>query len=130
MPRDFADRAMLRRGRRGALVSRMPATGSSLPGGSPITIGMRKRLIRAQDAGKPILVRASDDVCIRAATFDEVVKAYKSYDGRILVSDVIGTDGAYGCMCFVKRWPTLIDRHVDPEMEPRLVKDRRKKERK
>lgn len=122
MPRDFADRAMMRRNSHGALVSRMPASGSSLPGGSPITIGMRKRLNRARQTGRAIIVRDADATCMRVATFNEIIRAHKSYDGRILIPDVLGADGDFGALCRVMTWPAPITHTSRFDPRPRLVK--------
>ena len=87
MSRDAEDRALFRRGKNGALVSRIPATGSSLFGGSLTHKTGRKKLIAAISEGRPILCRANDGVAVRAASFDEVIKAHQAPGGRTTSKD-------------------------------------------
>ena len=121
MTRDAEDRALFKRGRHGALVSRILATGSSLTGGSVQHRSGRRRLNEAIAEGKPILCRASDGVAMRVATFDEVLRAHKASDGKILVMEVLAEDGiSWGCACVVRKEQLSQVPLFDPK--PRLVK--------
>ena len=122
MPKDFADRALLKRGKHGALVAKVPATGSSLAGGSVIHRSGRRKLREAMRDGRPVLVRKADGVALRAAGFLEILEAHRSPNGVILVMDVLDVDGvSYGCDCVVRKERVVASTHkFDPR--PRLVK--------
>lgn len=124
--RDFADRALMRRGRHGALVSRLPATGSTIAGGSHLHRTGRKRLNLAIRDNVPLLVRESDGVVMRAATFDECIEALKNGTGRIR-ANVTGADPDEEVVwCIVRRANTT--KNVEPpkfDPTPRLVKTKK-----
>ena len=80
----------------------MPRLTANMHGGSGIHSRGRKRLNKALGMGKPILCRADDCVAIRAATFDEVLKSYKSPDGVIWIPTEMDCVGHYGVRCVVK----------------------------
>lgn len=125
MPRDFADRALLKRGKHGALIPRSPASGSSLPGGSVTHRRGRRQLREAMQEGRPILVRESDGVAIRPAHFEEVLKAHRSPNGVVTVPDVLSSDGIhYGCDCVI-RTERSEHKAVKFDPTPRLVKKKK-----
>lgn len=77
---------------------------SSNPTPSVLHVRARKQLIRAIRDNRPILVRMEDNVAIRPATFDEVLKAIKSYDKAIWVPDVLDVCGlSWGTKCVIRR---------------------------
>jgi hypothetical protein len=123
MPREHADREILSRAKSGALKVRVPATGSSLSGGSVAHRSGRKRLNRALHAGKAILVRVSDGVCLRAATWEDCAEWFRMPSREFFVPTVLAEDGvSYGTLCTVKRWAPELDTKPAFDAKPRLVK--------
>ena len=124
MLRDHEKMAMFRRGKHGALISCVPATGSGLPGGSVTHKSGRKKINNALRTGKPILCRASNKVALRLATYIEVIRARRTPDGTILVMDALGEDGiTWGCNCVIRSESVPIGTPMfDPT--PRLVRNK------
>ena len=124
--RDAEDRALLKRGKNGALRARIPATGSTIPGGSSIHRSDRHKLNKAFKDGLPIIVRESDGVAIRPASIFEVCDSFKDSLGRITCSDVRNEDGVtWGAVCVVRRERPVTRHTFNPT--PRLVKTKRQR---